>query len=439
MYIIQNAWKSIVRNKGRNILIGIIALVIAVSACVALSIREAAETAKEETLAGMSVTAQISYDRTSAMSDMRESFGDDGFDRENFDFESFTGNTLSLEDYMTYTEALSDGDSYYYSMTASLNAAEDLMPYGENESAEEDSQDNENTPPEGMPGMGGGGRELFDFSARGDFSLTGYSSYSAMLSLFGEDGTYSVTEGQMFEESSSDMVCVVSDELAIYNDLAVGDTITLANPNYEDETYTLTVCGIYTNTASDTGSSQFAFSDPTNNIYLSYDALSAIIDASGEAGNVMTEESREERSAALTSEINFTYVFPTVENYNNFETAVRELGLSEAYTITSPDLTSFENSLKPLNTLSTAAGWFFLIVLAIGGIILIVLNIFNLRERKYEVGVLTAIGMKKHKVAIQFVYELFSVCLLYTSPPAADQFWRRRTVLRKNSSTMPSA
>ncbi|MGN0498097.1 MAG: hypothetical protein ACI4F6_03405 [Acutalibacteraceae bacterium] len=50
MYIIKNALKSITRNKLRNILIGIIVLVIAISACVALSIRQAAETTKADTL-----------------------------------------------------------------------------------------------------------------------------------------------------------------------------------------------------------------------------------------------------------------------------------------------------------------------------------------------------------------------------------------------------
>ena len=50
MYIIKNAFKCICRAKGRNVLIGIIALVIAVSACLGLSIRQAAESAKESAL-----------------------------------------------------------------------------------------------------------------------------------------------------------------------------------------------------------------------------------------------------------------------------------------------------------------------------------------------------------------------------------------------------
>ena len=70
MYIIKNALKCIGRSKSRNILIGIIALVIAVSACIGLSIRQAAESAKEAALDGMSVTATISYDRAGAMGNM---------------------------------------------------------------------------------------------------------------------------------------------------------------------------------------------------------------------------------------------------------------------------------------------------------------------------------------------------------------------------------
>ena len=39
MYIIRNALKCIGRSKGRNVLIGIIVLVIAISACIGLLIR----------------------------------------------------------------------------------------------------------------------------------------------------------------------------------------------------------------------------------------------------------------------------------------------------------------------------------------------------------------------------------------------------------------
>ena len=37
---------------------------------------------------------------------------------------------------------------------------------------------------------------------------------------------------------------------------------------------------------------------------------------------------------------------------------------------------------------------------------------FSIRERKYEIGVLTAIGMKKWKVSIQFLIEALIVTFL---------------------------
>lgn len=411
MYIIKNAFKSIARNKARNILIGVIVLVIATASCIALSIRQAAETAKEDTLDSLSITAQISYDRSKAMSDMQAS-GQGG--KGNFDTSGLAGTTLSLDDYLNYAQAGSDGDSYYYTITASLNTSGDLLAYGSTTS--EDEEETTTTQPytgldKGTSAMGGT-ENKFSFMVQGDFSITGYSSYDAMLSLFGEDGTYSITDGQMFDEESSDLTCIISDELAMYNELAVGDTITLANPNNEEETHTLTISGIYTNSSSSEGNQAFSMSDPANNIYMSYNSLNSMVASSEAMGNTETDDNGNETSTALTSQLNFTYTFANAENYYAFADDVYNYGLSTDYIVSSTDLSAYENSLTPLNTLSSMAGWFFLIVLAIGGSILVVFNIFNLRERKYEVGVLTAIGMKKHKVATQFITELFAVTLI---------------------------
>lgn len=419
MYIIQNAWKSITRNKGRNILIGIVVFVIATASCVALSIREAAATAREDTLEGLSITAQISYDRSSAMKEMKENQGE-------IDREALKGQQMSLDDYMTYTKAQGKGDSYYYTTEASLNAAGGLKAYSSTDgSSEEVTEDTESEKTSGngqvsgqqtgiesggqemgMPGWGEEGRA---FMVQGDFSLTGYSSYDAMISLFGEDGTCAVTDGQMFDETSDEPECIISDELALYNNLSAGDVIKLANPNNEEETYEITISGIYTNSASDEGNNAFASSDPANNIYMNYNALNNIITSSSENAGTMTDDNGFERSTALTDQVNFTYTFADADNYYGFAEKVYDLGLGEDYTVSSSDLSAYENSLTPLDTLSGIAVWFFIIVLIVGGIILVVLNVFNLRERKYEVGVLTAIGMKKKKVACQFVCELFAV------------------------------
>ena len=108
MYIIKNALRCIGRSKGRNILIGIIALVIAVSACIGLSIRQAAESAKASALDGMCVTATISYDRAGAMNQMGGGRGQGGkgqgggFDRNEFADMMGNASSLTLEEYQKY-------------------------------------------------------------------------------------------------------------------------------------------------------------------------------------------------------------------------------------------------------------------------------------------------------------------------------------------------
>ena len=200
----------------------------------------------------------------------------------------------------------------------------------------------------------------------------------------------------------------------MYNNLAVGDTITLSNPSLETETYTLTISGIYTSSENnDFSMSMFGASqDPANRIYMSASALQAVLDASEESSTTITNDYGRETESKITGTLTATYSFADTDAYYAFEEEVRTLGLDESYTVSSSDITSFENSIAPLNTLGTMAGWFLLVILIIGGIILVVLNIFNVRERKYEVGVLTAMGMKKWKVAAQFMCEILVVTMI---------------------------
>ena len=410
MYIIKNALRCIGRSKGRNILIGIIALVIAISACIGLSIRQAAESAKTSALEGMSVTATISYDRASAMGNVsggRPGMGGGGFPGGDFDPSQFgdimgKGSSLTLEEYLKYAEAESVQD-FYYTLTAYFNGSENFTPVSDESDDGSDGElsgdlDSGNS---GMPGFPGGMGGM-DFGASGDFSIIGYSSDSSMTAFV--SGNASIVDGSMFEEGTSDLLCVISEELAMYNGLAVGDTITITNPSLDSETYTLTISGIYTSSENnDFSMSMFGASqDPANRIYMSAAALQTVLDAS--------EESSDDTKVEGT--ISATYTFADTDAYYAFEEEVRALGLDESYTASSSDITAFENSLAPLNTLSTMAGWFLLVILIIGGIILVVLNIFNVRERKYEVGVLTAMGMKKWKVAAQFMCEILVVTML---------------------------
>lgn len=368
MYIIKNALRCISRSKGRNVLISIISLVIAVSACLGLSIRQAAEDAKKSALEELNITATISYDRSSMMNNMMG--GEKGqsggkFDRDQFKNTMGSASALTLEQYQTYASAESVED-FYYTLTASFNGSDELLPV--TDETDEESESTFESLGGGSQGKGNipnsGNRGSKGKASSADFSVIGYSSDNSMTAFV--EGTASVLEGgTMFEEGSTEKVCVISEELAIFNDLSVGDTIILTNPSVETETYEVKIVGLYTSTANnDFSMSMFGKSqDPANQIYMSASALQAILDASDEASTTITDENTgRESDSAVTGSISATYVFANTEKYYAFEEEVRTLGLEDTYTVSSPDLTAFENSLTPLNTLSTMAGWFLLVM-----------------------------------------------------------------------------
>lgn len=414
MYILKNAFKSISRLKGRNILIGVIILVIALSSCLGLSIRQAAESAKEETLNSMTVTATISFDRSSAMSQMNEE--DSSFDKDSFRNMMSESSSLSLEDYQTYAKAESV-DSFYYTSTAYVNGTDDFEPVNTQEDTQNTEEESQQTTDENnssnMPqndlqdGQMMGGKRDKVFGSNSDFTVIGYSDESAMTAFI--DGTSSISDGAVFETGSANNQCIISEDLATYNGLSVGDTIYIANPNNEDETYELNITGIYTDDTSNQNSfSMFGAtsSDPANSIYVNYETINDIVNSS------VSAQEDDGENMAVSQMLSATYCFATVDDYESFDAEARELGLDDSYVITSNDVTAFENSMLPLETLSKMAGYFLIVILGIGAIILVVLNIFNIRERKYEIGVLTAMGMKKSKVALQLLTEIFVVTLI---------------------------
>ena len=91
MYVLKNSLISIIRNKGRNILIGIIILVISSASTVTLAIRNTAENLVKNYEDSAELTASISFNREQ----MKENFkGGEDAQKENIEnfnnIESFT-------------------------------------------------------------------------------------------------------------------------------------------------------------------------------------------------------------------------------------------------------------------------------------------------------------------------------------------------------------
>jgi len=391
MYILKNALKSISRSKGRNILIGIIILVIAVSSCIALSIRNSANEIVSKEKQSFVITATVGVNRQA----LRSAAQTGGTDMRTL-MDSIPA--LTVDELKSYANS-KYVKSLDYNLTTSMDSSNITAVSNSTAAATASSASSSSMSSSGSSSktQGGFGGDMGGTSA-GSFRVTGYSSTAAMTNFI--NGTYKITSGAVFSDSDTSNDCVISDELASADSLKVGSTITLTNPNAATQAYTFKVVGIYTNTSTSDGSQMNLFSNSANTIITNYTAANNMITAS--ASNSTTK---------LSSQINSTFNLASSDSFDAFKAEVATKGLNQYYDVTS-NISSFNTTVLPLTNLSSIATIFLLLVLAIGGIILVVLNLINIRERKYEIGVLSAIGMKKGKVALQFITELSIVTII---------------------------
>lgn len=225
----------------------------------------------------------------------------------------------------------------------------------------------------------------------GDFEIDGYSSYDAMTDFV--NGTYKVTEGEMITDFNS-YECVISSELATLNEVTVGSKITFKNPNDNEKTYEFTVTGIYTDNSN---------TDDTKNMYSG--SANKIITGSGVIDLLLQDDS------TLVTNITPSFIIKSEDMVNSFTEEVKQKGLNEYYTINT-NLEELETATKSIKNVKTFATTFLIITLIISGVVLFVINMINIRERKYEIGVFRTIGVSKFKLTIQFVLELLIVSII---------------------------
>lgn len=421
MYILKNSLISIIRNKGRNILIGIIILAIACASTVTLAIRNTADTIVKNYEEAHDIVATISFDRKQLTSNFKG-----GEDAQKENIEAFNNiQSVTIDDVKNYGES-EHLKGYYYTYTTSLNSdtlskATDTYEYEVEDTQTTTTTETTTTTSGGStsgnigaggPGMDRGGqmserhtitnnntttvitksKEKFqsDKNLTGDFELDGYSSYDAMTDF--TSGISTITEGEMISDFNG-YECVISSELATLNEVSVGDTITLKNPNTE-AIYDFTVTGIYT-TNSDSGDAASMYSQSANKI----------ITGSGVIDLLVADDT------TLVTTVTPSFILNSEDDIETFTAEVQEKGLNEYYTINT-NIDELKNATKSIENVKTFATTFLAITLIISSLVLFVINMINIRERKYEIGVFRTIGMSKLKLTVQFILELLIVATI---------------------------
>ncbi|WP_195945593.1 ABC transporter permease [Paraclostridium bifermentans] len=370
MYILKNALKNLARNKGRNILLGVI--MIAILSCVAISVvinTTSGEIIKDyKNRFGSEVFIQPDQEK------IMEKVQEDGIE-----------SVESIRPKYDLLEKLSKSEYLKETIfTASYGGYSDKL---KSLDQDEYEKNNKNSSNNGVAVAGG--KERSENAKDSNLTINGGLD-SAGLEEF-KNGDRKVTDGKMPEKYGE---ALVSEDFAKLNNLKVGDTFKVQNPNDPDkyDPLELTISGVY---YDGTESPNYGIKHPMlnrkNEIITTFNTLKAY--------KVKTDND------LISVDAKFFLKDPDL--ISEFNEEAHKLGLNKLYDV-STDSQSYDEIVKPVEGLQKVANMFMILVLCFGGSILILISILGIRERKYEIGVLRAMGMKKGKVALGLIFETLS-------------------------------
>lgn len=407
MFILQNALKNLMRNKGRNLMIGAIIFVIILTTVVSLIINNTSAAVIADYKERFASEVYITPDMQKVMEDAQKNSTD--------------GRVMIKKPEIPSEQLLQFANSEYLKESLATGS---IM--ANNADIQAIDQDDSNSSGTGSTSIAGEGGMMRSPGMNGNYKLMGDS-----WEEFNE-GLRSLESGRLPE---SDGEGVISDELRDLNSLGLGDIITftanmsvdapadMSSDNVQEGdkvtvdgieytasitgmgtvrlqrevTYPLTVVGVYhdlTDEYANDNMPKSAGFNRRNEILTTLDTLIA-----------------QRKTSETGVNVNVTYYLKSPEMLEPFEAEVRAKGLDDLFNVNT-DTASYEKVVKPVEGLKSISITFMVVVIILGSIILLLLASISIRERKYEIGVLRAMGMKKAKVALGLWFEIFTVTCL---------------------------
>lgn len=145
-------------------------------------------------------------------------------------------------------------------------------------------------------------------------------------------------------------------------------------------------------------SQMFNFLNPANTLFASYTLVNTL------AGNEDTLDSA-------------TYTLSDPSEMDSFVAQAEKLIDTDTYSIQTNDQ-MYQSMLTPLNNVASFAKNIIVLVAVAGVIILTLIVMLSIRERKYEIGVLLSLGESRIKVILQFFTEI-AICMFFALGIAA--------------------
>ncbi|MFB5198902.1 ABC transporter permease [Listeria monocytogenes] len=416
MNFFKRAWLSMKARKGRSVLQLIIFTVVCVLILSGFTIQSAADKASELAREQLGGTVTLTVDREKQIQTMREeaSSSDSSSTESKPQFQSSPIDVSDANDLAKLNHVASY--NYYSSTQALASGFDPIESSGDTSSSNDESSTTAETQ---GPGGGQGGPQMVD----ADLSISGLLD-SATSTDF-EAGTSELTSGVAITSADKDKnVAMVEENLAEENDWKVGDSFTVTSSDGNTKV-TLKIVGIYKTTDSGSDMAQnFSFLNPYNKVYVPYTVANTI-----------------KGSNYKNTVDSAVYTMDDAANISAFEKEAKKVDSIDwdTFKLDAND-TLYQQMIGPINSVASFSKNVVYIVSIAGALILGLLVMMQVRDRKYEMGVLLAIGEKRGKLIAQFFVEILIVALVSFGLAAASshyvaQLAGNQLLAQQNSST----
>ncbi|MCX2811720.1 ABC transporter permease [Bacillus sp. ChL18] len=369
MNFIKRAFWSMKEKKGKTFLQLVVFSVICIFVLSGLTIQSAAKKSSELARQQLGGSVTLQADRQKQMAQQQK----DGEKR------TFESTPISVSDAKKLT-SLQHVKNYNFLTTVSANAEsfDAIKSSGESASS-------------GTGRFQGGGRQMIS----ADISIEGVLS-TALLDDF-TGGSSKITDGRAITKTDADAkVAVINETLADQNKLKVGGSITVSSAADDSVKTKLKIVGIYKTTSSgDDQAQHFSFLNPDNKIYTPYTAAAAL----------KGSDYKNKISSAV-------YYMDDAKYIDSFVAAAKKTSIDDkTYTLTTNDQV-YQQMAGPIENVASFSKNVVYLVSIAGAVILGLIVMMSIRERKYEMGVLMAIGEKRWKLIGQFLTEILVVAVI---------------------------
>ena len=374
MNFIKRAFLSVTKRTGKTLLLVLVLAVIANMVLAGISIKSATAKAGEFARKKLGGAVSLEVDMEKALSKMNSGNGG------NFKLDR-TPLTVDQADKL---KSLSHVEAYNY-IASGMALTDGFKAVEVNKDSDNNSQ--------GQIGVAGAAD-----MGQPEISVSG-TLYSELLADFSEGKSKLIEGRHITKEDSGKNVTMIEKNLAKKNNLKLGDKIKVKSLDGK-KNIELEIVGIYEASNSEVNAMglNVTFLSPYNKIYIPYDKVSQIMLAM----YGLTENS-------INSAI---YYLDDPLNVEKFKEEAKNTGIDlEKYKLDAKD-SLYKQMMGPIENVASFSNTVVLLVTVAGAVILALIIMLSLKDRKYEIGVLLSIGEGRFKIIGQLLVETLLIATL---------------------------